>query len=281
MQRKYKAPGPLTAVAAVIKGQARILLLDIETAPILANVWSTWKVNVGLNMIKSDWYMLSFAAKWLGSDKMIYHDQSKAPDIEDDSAMLAKLHVLLDQADIVIAHNGRKFDVRKINARFFAAGMLPPSPYKIIDTLEISRRNFAFTSHKLEYLADKFNTEYKKLTNHGAYPGFELWKAVIRGDKKAWAEMRLYNEHDVLALEELYMKLRVWDDKHPNIDVHSTNELPACPVCGGTHLHKRGSYFTNTGEFQRYQCASGTCGAWSRTRYTMNAPAKRKALLTK
>lgn len=282
MHRIYQSPAEGKSLPVPARGQAKILILDIETAPLLANVWSTWKVNVGLNQLRADWYMLSFGAKWLGSSKLFYYDQSKVPleQIEDDSAMLAKLHALLDEADIVVAHNGRKFDVRKINARFFKAGMLPPSPYKIVDTLEIARRNFAFTSNRLEYLADEFNTEYKKLP-HAAFPGQELWTQVMRGNKKAWKEMRVYNEHDVLALEEFYLLIRAWDDKHPNVDVQSTGEVHACPVCGGAHLHKRGFAYTNTGQFQRYQCADNSCGAWSRSRYTENTTAKRKALLSK
>lgn len=260
------------------KGQARILILDIETAPILANVWRIWKENVGLNQIQHDWFLLSFAAKWLGEEKIMYFDQSRGGNLEDDARTLVKLHDLLDQADIVVAHNGRKFDVKKINARFIQQGFQPPSPFKIVDTLEIAKARFAFTSNRLEYIADKLNTDFKKL-KHGKYPGFELWKAVMRGDREAWKEMRVYNEHDVLSLEETYLVLRPWDDRHPNVNAQSTEEGQACPICGGDHLHQKGYAYTNTGKFHRYRCVD--CGAWSRGRYTVNTLAKRKALLSK
>lgn len=274
--RKYKSP----AKHGTLTGQARILILDIETAPIAAKVWRIWKENVGLNQIEKDWHILSFGAKWLGDDKLIYFDQSKARNIEDDKPLLVKLRDLMDEADIVVAHNGRKFDVKKINARMILAGLKPPSPFKIVDTLEIAKAQFAFTSNRLEYLADKLNTKYKKLP-HSAYPGFTLWSAVLAGDPKAWAEMRKYNEYDVLALEELYLLLRPWDRKHPNVDVYDVNsEEHRCPVCGGDHLQKRGFYFTNSGQYQRYVCMNDQCGAWSRSRYTLNTSAKRKATLT-
>ena len=33
--------------------------------------------------------------------------------------------------------------------------------------------------------------------------------------------MKEYNQvWDVLALEDVYLKLKVWDDKHPNVDVY-------------------------------------------------------------
>lgn len=259
-------------------GAIRILLLDIETAPMTAHVWQMWDVNVGLNQLTNDWYILAWAAKWLGQDKVIYHDQSKQPldQLEDDAVILGKLWELLDKADVVIGHNMKRFDARKINARFAAIGLPPPSPYRVIDTLQIAKAKFAFSSNKLEYLADLLNTKYKKL-KHTAYPGHELWRAVMRGDKKAWREMRTYNEYDVLSLEELYMILRPWDDRHVN--VNTDPEGQACPVCGSEALVKRGFRYTNAGKYQQFRCQS--CGAWSRDKTNLYDKEQRKSLLVK
>lgn len=259
------------------KGQAKTLILDIETAPIAGYVWRLWKQNVGLNQIIGDWYILSWAAKWLGDNKVFYHDQSRAPKLEDDTDLLVKLWHMLDEADFVVAHNGRKFDTKKINARFIKAGLGPPSPYRIIDTLEIAKAKFAFTSNKLEYISELLNVDFKKL-KHGEYPGFALWTAVMAGDKAAWREMRLYNEYDVLSLEETYLHLRPWDDRHPNVNFGESAEN-RCPPCGSADLAPKGYAHTNTGKYQRYQC--NDCGAWSRSRYTLNQTSTRKALLSK
>lgn len=260
----------------------KVLILDIETAPILARVWRTFKENIGLNQIYGDWFLLSFAAKWLGDSKVLYFDQSRAANVENDRPLLEKLWHLLDQADIVVAHNGKKFDVKKINARLVTAGFPPPSPYMIVDTLLIAKDKFAFTSNKLAFLTEQLNETYKK-HDHGNFPGFELWRAVLNVGsaeaKRAWAEMKTYNEYDVLSLEELYLKLRPWSDKHPNVANFDDSEEMRCPICGGTHLQKRGVYHTNTGTYQRYVCTDKTCGAWSRTRYTESSKGKRKSLL--
>jgi len=254
-----------------------MLFLDIETAPILGNVWSIWQQNVGLNQIERDWYILSFGAKWLGDDAVIYHDQQRVADIEDDSGLLRKLWKLLDAADIVVAHNGKQFDLKKINARMALAGMKPYSPVKVVDTLIIAKARFKFTSNKLEYLADKLNTKYKKLP-HSRFPGFALWKGVMSGNAAAWKEMRTYNEHDVLSLEELYGVLRPWDTRHPNVDVYDDDhEGIACPNCGSHHLQKRGLFRTNVGAYQRYHCNG--CGSWPHGRTLINSKEKRKGLL--
>lgn len=254
---------------------SKTLILDIETAPILANVWRTWKENVGLNQIQQDWYILSFSAKWLGAKRVIYHDQSAAKDIEDDTELMRKLWSLLNEADFVVAHNGRKFDLKKINARFILNGFNPPSPYKIIDTLDIAKGNFAFTSNRLAYLTDALCTE-KKLA-HAKFPGFSLWKECLAGNKEAWAEMKLYNIQDTVSLEELYLKLRAWDANHPSVAAVNDPDVMSCPKCGGHHVIHKGFRFTQTGKYRRYLCTD--CGGWSRGREMVNSKEVRKNLL--
>jgi hypothetical protein len=80
----------------------RVLLFDIETAPILGYVWRLWDQNVALNQIASDWYVLAWAAKWRGEKEVHYMDQRFAPDMENDKAILKGIWKLLDEADIVV-----------------------------------------------------------------------------------------------------------------------------------------------------------------------------------
>lgn len=235
--------------------QPKILFFDIETAPMLGYVWGLWENNVGLNQVVSDWYILSFAAKWAHQKKVIYFDQRNKKNMEDDSALLKKLWQLLDEADIVVAHNGAKFDKKKVNARFILNGMLPPSSYKLIDTYLIARRHFGFTSTKLEYLTNKLCTKYKKLS-HAKFSGFSLWSQCLKGNKAAWAEMEKYNKYDVLSLEELYHKLIPWDNS-VNFSVYNGGQN-VCS-CGSTSFQKNGYYYTKTGKFQRHRCTS--CGS--------------------
>lgn len=253
----------------------RILVADIETAPILANVWRTWKENVGLNQIEHDWYLLSFSAKWLGAKRVIYHDQSRAKDMENDYELMLKLHRLLDEADIVVAHNGKKFDMRKINARFILNGLQPPSPYVIIDTMLEARKHFAFTSNRLVYLTDQLCTEKK--SEHAQFPGFELWKQCLAGNRAAWAEMKKYNIQDTVSLEELYLKLRPWMEGHPNVAAFSNPTTPACPKCGSHNVIQKGYRHTQVSRYIRYRC--NDCGGWSRGRQVVNGKAARANLL--
>lgn len=253
----------------------RTLILDIETAPVLAYVWRTFKENVSWDQISTDWYIMSFAAKWLDRTEVLYFDQSRKRNIEDDRVLMSKLHRLLNEADIVVAHNGKKFDIRKIKARFILNGFGPVSPFKIVDTLLEARKEFAFTSNRLAALTDMLCTE-KKLT-HAKFPGFELWAQCLKGNPEAWAEMREYNIQDVRSLEELYLKLRPWIEGHPNVAAFTDPEHVSCPKCGSTHVIKKGFRFTQVGKYLRYQC--GDCGGWSRGRITVNTRETRNNLL--
>ena len=125
---------------------AKVLIIDIETSPIMGKVWSLWKQNVSLDQIEEDWYIMSFAAKWLGQEGVEYMDCRRS--IGKDKKLLKRLHELLEQADIVVAHNGDKFDIPKINARFILNGFQPPSPYKSVDTVKVAKKTFNFTSNK-------------------------------------------------------------------------------------------------------------------------------------
>ena len=254
----------------------KVLFLDIETAPILGYVWSIWEQNVGLNQIAADWFILSWAAKWLGDtpDKIMYADQSAAKNVEDDSALLSKLWNLLDEADIIVTQNGRHFDQRKIFARFVIQGFQPPSSFKHIDTKIIAQRAFGFTSNKLEYMTDKLNKKYKKL-KHAKFAGFELWKECLAGNPKAWAEMKKYNMYDVLSLEELYHTLLPWASNAPNFNLY-TDDLEHTCRCGGTEFKKQGFAYTGAGKFQRYRCKA--CGAESRDKTNLLSKEKRKSL---
>ena len=254
----------------------KILVLDIETAPILANVWGLWRNNVGLNQIKSDWFILSYAAKWLGSteDEIFYKDMRGKVSTEDDRDILDELWKLLDEADICLTQNGISFDIPKIKARMVLSGYKPFSPVKHIDTLHIAKREFNFTSNKLAYMTDKLCEKYKKL-DHGKFSGFELWAEMMRDNLEAFEECEEYNKYDVLSLEELYTKLQAWDSKHVNFNLYTDEESHRCR-CGSDRIREDGFAYTSVSKFQQYKCLD--CGATTRGRKNLFSKEKRESL---
>jgi len=255
----------------------KILTLDLETAPMEVSAWGLWDQNIGLDMVMSDWSILSFCAKWLGSNKLIYADTSGrgAANVRDDSPILTMLWELLDEADIVVAQNGMKFDIKKVNSRFLEKGYKPYSPIRVVDTLVVARKYFGFSSNKLAWLSEKLTDTPKSA--HKKFPGFELWSECLKDNADAWKEMRKYNQRDVVATEKLYLTLRPWIVNHPNVGAYAEDEFPICPKCGCAELQRRGHSLTQNGKYQRFQCNG--CGGWSRAKQTDFSVEKRKTLL--
>ncbi len=251
---------------------ANILILDIETSPNVAYVWRFFKENIGAKQVLENGTMLSFAAKWLNSEEVYYEDVSNQSEKE----MMDKLFSLLDNADIVVAHNGDRFDLPHIQGRGLVLGLKPPSPYKTVDTVQVARKEFNFPSNSLEYLSTVLNLKNKK-DGHKKYPGFELWLAVLKNDPEAWAEMKEYNIMDILALEELYLLMRPWMRRHPNVGIYGDAEKPVCPKCGSEHIQFRGYAHTSVSKFRRFQC--NDCGGWGRTRYNVLEKDARKNIV--
>ena len=105
----------------------RILIYDLETAPDLGYAWQKWDTN--LLDFHSNWYMLSFAWKWLGERKthvlgLDDYDGYQA-DMQNDYSLTEDLWMLFDEADITVAHNGDSFDKGKAQARMIFHGMEP------------------------------------------------------------------------------------------------------------------------------------------------------------
>lgn len=261
-------------------GKEKVLVFDIETAPIIAHVWGLWENNVGLNQIEKDWHCLSWSAKWKGAPdtEVMYMDQRNAAKVEDDYDLLDAIWELLDEADVVITQNGKNFDQRKLNARFVIMKVRdrhPPSSYKHEDTKLIAQRHFNFPSFKLEYMTDKLCVKYKKL-KHKTFPGHEMWTECLKGNILAWKEMEVYNKHDVLALEELYDVIAPWHGNSGyNSNVFHDAETNLCK-CGASTFIKNGFYRTNVGKFQKYKCKK--CGAETRDRVNLFSKEKRASL---
>lgn len=255
----------------------KILIFDIETSPNLAHVWQFWQTNVGMNQIMEDGVMLSYAAKWLGEEKIIYKENRKGKSYK---KFISGLWKLLNQADIVVAHNGKKFDMGWLRGQAAILRLPPPSPVKVVDTLLEARKIFYFPSYKLEYLTRVFQVSGK--LKHEKFHGHELWVQCMLENDEAWAEMKKYNIQDIVSLEELYMVMLPWIPNHPNLGVLIENEVAVCPSCGQSeHLQKRGYAYTNVSKFQRYACEKtvGGCGRWARGRFNLYDKDKRKELI--
>ena len=222
----------------------RILLYDLETSPILGYVWTLWKTNV-IEVVE-DWYLLSAAWQWYGEDQI--HFARKAKGYANDQALTKKIWQLFDEADIVVAQNGDRFDQPKAWAKFIQYDLGPPSFYQEIDTLKMARKH-GFTSKSLDNLAKRLGIG-KKLPHQGK----NTWIGCIANDEESWQIMEEYNRHDVWLLDQVWKKLAPYSDVKPNMQQWTGVYTCVNPRCGSGNLQRRGVYRTHAQTYQRYQC---------------------------
>jgi len=266
-------------------GKAKILLFDIETNFMKNATWGLWKQNIHIGQILEDWSMICWSAKWLFEDEIFNGCVTPEESLmRNDYNATKKLWKLVDEADIIIAHNLIGFDLKKMNTCFQKHGLGKPSSCQYVDTLQIVRKNFSHPSNKLDYLAKINGIPMKHDT------GFKLWREcdgvdaivkkeyVTKGNKiqeivtynkkiidSALKHMSAYCDNDVSILEAVYLVYRAWDTRHPNLALYGDSKEGQCHVCGGVNLTETDKqYVTAVSRFDMFRC--NDCGAWNRKR---------------
>jgi len=253
-------------ITSQIKDGPVIKVVDVETSPEIAYSFRRFKAFISPEQVIKRGYLLSYSSADLHTGEVEGRNLTNYDlfdiDHTDDYAMCLDLWQLLDDADIVVAHNGVKFDRAYINQRFAYHGMKPPSTYVVVDTLKAAKKQFALPSNALKEMCLYFETENFKLDNEG----FPLWKACCEGDRDAFGRMQTYNDGDVLSLRDLYLKLLAWIPQHPNVSAFYKDEVCRCPRCGSTDVGivEGKQYNTAVSSFDIIRCNS--CDGLSRGR---------------
>lgn len=229
----------------------RVLSMDIETLPGKAYFWEVFNVNISHTQVIQDWAVCCWSAKWYDDDRVISDCVTPKEAIDhNDKRICQSMWALFDKADVIIAQNGKRFDIPKLNTRWWKHRIPQPSSYKIIDTLLAAKQAFGMTFNSLDYLAQYLEIGKKLKTD------FSLWRACDNGDKDALERMREYNEHDVILLEDVYTKMRGWIPNHPDFRVYGAVQ-GVCPRCFGA-IEKIGLYTAAKRQYREYRCQS--CG---------------------
>lgn len=255
----------------------RVFIFDVENAPSKAAIWQMWKQDIHSDQVTEEWYMLTWAGKWL-FDTEIYSDALSPDDAKagNDKRIMESLWQFIDYADILIGHNIAKFDVLKMNTRFAVNGIIPPSTCQYIDTLIAAKKNFSFTRNNLDYLCRQFGVARK--ADNG---GIKRWIGCTEGDPQDLKDMEEYNKQDIVASEELYLAMRPFMKSHPNIALYQDNESDACYKCGSTNLEwlydeagRARHYYTNVNKYPTYRCRD--CQSIGRSRFSAMTTLERK-----
>lgn len=119
-----------------MQDKIKILFFDEEVSPMLSWTYGIYQTNV--IKVERQSHMFCFSYKWLEDKEVKIVSQIDFParykkSRNDDYDVVRELWNLLDQADIVIAHNARGFDVKVAMGRFLVHGFPPPSPFVVVE----------------------------------------------------------------------------------------------------------------------------------------------------
>jgi DNA polymerase elongation subunit (family B)/predicted nucleic-acid-binding Zn-ribbon protein len=243
----------------------RILTIDIETSPHLSAHFGRKRVFINPEATLEESTIITFAAKWHDKKQVIYHD-IWTTQIDKFYSILWNL---LDEADLVVGYNSRKFDIKRINAELLERGYTPPSPYHQVDLFQQALKHFNFSSYKLKHLLKRLGLSPKLEEN----VDMQLWiDACFKKDKKAQTLMKRYNIQDVKSTEEFYDYMLGWIKPHLNwgLFIDDESDDPVCPNCGSRNLIKKGVEHTKVKTYQRWKCKD--CGSHHRGRRSIGKP---------
>lgn len=156
---------------------------------------------------------------------------------------------LLDEADIITGHYVNGADRKWLNSLFRDHHINWPSPYKVIDTLAIARRDLGDESMTLDALCQRFGIP----TKSGKYDPV-VARAACEGDRKAQREITAYNKGDVEASTGLYFMTLPLAHGHPHVAPAKGMTELRCPRCSSRDVHRAGSWTPGTYIYERFRC---------------------------
>lgn len=204
---------------------AKILIYDIETS---YNIVKSWRVGYNLNInpdaILHERKIICVSYRWKG-EKQVYNltwDESQC-----DKFLLEQFIEVLNEADLIVAHNGDRYDLKFIKTRALFHGLPMLINYPQFDTLKVAKKKFMFNSNKLDYISEYLGFGNKIKTS------MSLWDDIIlKKCPKAMNEMLKYCDMDVILLEKVYDKLVSWENPKLHVGVLNGLSKQTSPING-------------------------------------------------
>ena len=220
--------------------QGKVLIYDIETS---YNIGKFWRAGYNLNINPGDIIheraIICISYKWLGEEQVysLTWDKNQC-----DKFLLEQFIPILDEADMIVAHNGDRYDLKFIKTRALKHNLKMLINYKQFDTLKVAKAKFMFNSNKLDYISKFLGAEGKISTE------MKLWDDIIlRKCPKAMIEMLTYCEEDVRQLEIVYNALVSWENPKFHIGVMNGGTKQTSPITGNVNIEQVKQMVTNSG----------------------------------
>ncbi len=225
----------------------KMLVYDIETSRVKAQLWWTGKQYVNYKQVTSEPKIISISWKWVGEDKIYSATWDKN---HCDKKMIEEFLKYYNNASMVIGQNNNQFDNKWIQTRAAKHGLFVDRFVKSLDIYRLAKRQFRLISYSMDYMAQYFG-----LTPKQEHEGIIMWEMVENGTKEQQKEylkkMVEYNKGDIVTTEELYLTLRPYFRTFTNKARESGLPRWACPISGSKNVKLQKTIFTEMGTVQR------------------------------
>jgi len=240
---------------------ARILLLDIETLPGEYYAFNPKVEYLSPDKQIKDSSISCYAAKWL-FDSSVMGEAVTPQEAFDrkEASILGGIWSLVDEAQLIVTHNGISFDIPILKSKWIENGYKPPSKFLSVDTCRSAKNIFNFTYNRLDELGKKFGIGKKLDTS------FTDWTKCLTNDsaaEEALKYMLAYCKNDIAPLlEDVYLEMLPWIENHPNLNIFTDHDSDVCPKCESSNLKWGEEYPTAQGLWEGFRCM--TCGTIGR-----------------
>lgn len=207
----------------------KVLIYDIETS---YNIVKSWRVGYNLNINPSDIVkeraIICISYKWHNEEDTynIQWDKNQC-----DRKLLQEFIPILNEADVIVAHNGDRYDIKFIKTRAIKHGLPMLVNYPQFDTLKVAKKKFSFNSNKLDYISEFLGFGNKLKTE------MKLWDDIIfNKSEQAMDKMIEYCNEDVRLLEKVYDKLIQWEYPKIHVGALTSEDNLTSPYTGKKNL---------------------------------------------
>ena len=257
------------------KKKPKILYWDLESSLMGTLTFGLWNQNITGNRITKHSHLLSNS--WAFDDEPPQGVRLTPEQVRDGDDLDVVVDTIraIEQCDVMITFNGRKYDQKLLKTRALVHNLPPIKfPSAHIDIMQEVKSNFRFPSNSMQNVS-LYLGEHGKL----ATTGRNLWERCYKWEDyedcdKALAEMLEYGLIDIIATRDLFKRMKGWFKSSVNLglitkDINGENTKDnhtlMCPHCASEDVDKIGSKaYTSVSSFDIYRCGEKDCRGLSR-----------------
>ena len=255
-------------LAPIVK-TPRTLIWDLESSLLEGYFFRIWQENIPMRRIKKQAHLLSASFAFNDEQVQGYRLTPEQVKTGDDFDVVCKVVEAVNNCDLMITFNGKRFDVKLLNTRALFWGLPPVKAPKHIDLFEQSKRVFKFPSNSMQNVS-MYLGENGKLETSGS----NLWERCAEWEnyeecEKALIEMVTYGNQDIEATRDLYKRFQGWMKGVPNlgtiVNEVTENKTLRCIHCGSDDVFPLDQKaYTSVSSFYLYRCGNESCRGISR-----------------